>query len=72
MIWTACKITLDQYECSCGFVYHPRECLYTSGSIRRLNIEPYYQYSQNHTGITEKDDGKYFFHHGLFSGIHFM
>ena len=43
---------------------HTRACshsdsqLYASGSIRSLNIGPDYQYSQNHTGITEKDHGR--------------
>ena len=38
VIWTACKRTHNQYETSCGFRPHPRECLYASGSIISLSI----------------------------------
>ena len=75
VIWTACKRTLDQYECSCGFRSHPRKCLCVSGSIRNLSIWPNYQYkySQTHIGMTErKNMGGFFKNHSLLSGIHFM
>ena len=41
VIWTACKITHNQYETSCEFRPHPRKCLYASGSI---SIWSDYQY----------------------------
>ena len=44
VIWTACKRTHNQYETSCGFRPHQRECLYASGSIRILGIGHDYQY----------------------------
>ena len=40
VIWTACKGTHNQYETSSGFLPHPRECLYASGSISSLSIGP--------------------------------
>ena len=48
VIWTACKSTHNQYETSCGFLPHPRECLYASGSISSLSIGPDYQYQYFH------------------------
>ena len=42
--WTACKRTHNQYETSCGFLPHPRECIYDSGSIISLSIGSDYQY----------------------------
>ena len=44
VIWAACKRTHNQYETSCGYRPHPRECLYASGSISNLSIRPDYQY----------------------------
>ena len=38
VIWTSCKRTHNQYETSCGFRPHPRECLYASGSITNTNM----------------------------------
>ena len=36
LIWTAFKITHNQYETGRGFRPHPRECLYASGNIISL------------------------------------
>ena len=44
VIWTVCKRTHNQYETSCEFRSHPRECLYASASIISLSISPNYQY----------------------------
>ena len=35
IIWTACKRTYNQYETSCGFRPHPRECLYANSNIKQ-------------------------------------
>ena len=49
VIWMACKRTNNQYETSCGFRSHPRECPYASGSISSLSIwlDNQYQYIHN-------------------------
>ena len=44
VIWTAYKGTHNQYETSCGFRPHPRECPYANGNISSLNIMPDYPY----------------------------
>ena len=50
-VWTACKRTHNQYETSCGFRPHPRECLYASGIVISLSIEPNYQYQYKHMRV---------------------
>ena len=36
VIWTACKVTHNQYETTCGLRHHRRERLHASGSISKL------------------------------------
>ena len=47
VIWTAYKITHDQYGTSCGFRSHPWGCIHASGSIISIRIGPDYQYVKN-------------------------
>ena len=49
VIWTACKRMHNQYETSCEFRLHPRECLYVSGSQKYPQHYNYTSCQTTHT-----------------------